>query len=704
MKPDFSLRMGRLTVAICFVLVPLCLPSVVSAEVLVTLADDSTLSAPGITFENGNLVLSDGKVLPREQVKKILYLKGTKGWRYEPAVPNPDEYKAYLEEGKRLAETYPGFEAYDVEDRNVFTWNPDGTTTWEARSIVYLAKEDAKKQATRAFGLEEERNRYAFLALRSISKDLKIRDVQPERIVTAPTDSSTYYFNHYLTISCQIPDPEVGGLIETHTVEEVYNPPDKNWWDTQNYFQGTRPTARSSLTVRVPEGKKVNYYQNRMPKDLAKPAVTTAKGFTEYKWATGEMRAIIMEPYSPPLGEVVPFVLVSPFFDREYLYDLENRLIGDHTEPDARVRAATEKIIEGATSDDEKAARIYHYLQKNIRYISIKGGIGSGYGGHPAWLTLENRFGDCIDKAILFTAMLATCGIEAEVAILQTRGGEQLMDKLPILSGNHAITRVTVGGRSFYLDSTGSMLRYPSLYSGDQGVVSDLPRSRKIETIPPVATWANQNRHDYRIVMDKDGGLKMDAVDTFTGHIEARIRGSLTGIKEKDRREQYMRKAANLSPGGELAGFRDEGVDDLSKPVASFYSFNLPDYVNRSGKLMFFKLPHAAGSFNTISLPERKIDLEIYETLAEEKNYDVELPPGYLVRLVPAPLELHTPWYDVKAAYEVKDRRLSFHYRYDQKLVRVSVSDYRAYREGLLKVEQFTNEKIFLDSGEGGAR
>jgi len=673
------------------------------AEVVVTLADDTTLSVPAITYAEDRVVLSDGRSFPRAEIRKILYAKGARGWRLEPTAPHPDEYRMYLEDGRRLAAKYPGFDSYDVEDRIIFTWNPDGTTSSESRRIRYLAKEDAKGLAGFVFRFEEERSRYVFLALRSISKELTVREVSPDRIVAAPTDSQGASFSHFLTISGQIPEPAVGGLIEVRVRHEVFNPLDGKWWDERNYFQGTAPSARSSLTVRVPEGQAVNAFQTRLPEAALRPTVTTADGITETTWALGEMPAVILEPSAPPLGRIVPFVVVSPFFEREYLYDLETRLIGDHAEPDARVRAAAAAVVAGASSDDEKIARIYHHLQKNVRYVSVKGSLGSGYGGHPAWLTLENRFGDCIDKAILFTAMLRACGIESEIAVLGTRGQERMLDVLPILTGNHAITRVTRGGRSFYLDSTGSMLRYPSIYSQDTGVPAFLPKSRRVEMIPAVTPAENWRRDDCTVALDRAGNIQLDCVRSASGEIEASVRAGLTGIKEKDRREDLLGAAARLAPRGELLGYRDEGVDDLSQPVVTRTSFRLPDYVDRSGKLLFFTLPSTEVAWGSISLPARTQDLEISVGYGRERNYTVSLPPGCSVHLAAQPLELHTPWYDLSLGYEVSGRELRFRYRFDQRAVTVTPQEYPAYREGLLQAERWLRQKIFLVSDAGGA-
>ena len=691
----------------CFLFLYLSIISFVGiadADVVMTLRDGTVMTVESVALHDGILLLPDGREIPKYDVQKIHYLKGSKGWRYQPTKPDIDEYREYLSEGRRLAEKYPGFDKYLVEDDSIFTWNPDGTSSKESRTIFYLNKEDAKRLSDGTFYVEEERYRYVFLAMRSISKDLQIRNIDPDQIVTAPVDTETRSFSRYLGVSGHIPDAEIGGLLELHVRVENYNPFDEKYWATMNSFQSDVPNSRSSVTVRVPEGMKINFYNHLLPEYMVGPVVKNVGGWTEYNWTVGEMPALIFESLTPPMRDIAPYLVVSPFFDWQYIIDMEKRLLGNNATPDERVKRLTARIVKRAKSDEEKVALIYHWLQKNIRYISIKGSIGSGWGGHPAWLTLQNQFGDCIDKAILMTAMLNACGIEAEVAALMSNGREQLMDKLPILHANHAITRVTLNGKSFYLDSTGSDLRYPSLYSTDQGCVAFLTKSGKVELIQPYDPSTNQWRLDYKIEMDEQGGLVVEQKETAIGPTEAGMRGRLTGKKDKDRREEYMRQAAKLSPSGTLVSFKDTGVEDLAKPVESYVKWKLPNYVRRSGDLRYFSLPYVGTSFGQISLSKRQHDLYVNSSYLQLKNYEIIIPKGYKISAIPEPLEVGCPYYMVKAGYEVNGGTLRFHYRYEQKHVVVPVADYPSYREGLLKVEQYCRQKIFLVPQKEGIR
>jgi Domain of Unknown Function with PDB structure (DUF3857)/Transglutaminase-like superfamily len=672
------------------------------ADVVITLLDGSEIVVESIEYQGERLICPDGKAFAREQVKKIVFLKGSRGWRYEPTEPNLKGYRAYLKEGKRLAERYPGFAVYGVEDENLWIKNPDGTSSYEIRVIYYIAKDEGKSYASGSRWFVEERKRLAFLALRSISGDLNVANVEPARIQKAKVDGRHRFFQRGSGVFYQIPQAQVGGLVEIHVREENFNPFDPKIWFPINWFQTRIPIARSSFIVRVPENMKINHVSRHMPDGTEKPLIEKKEGMTEYKWLTGEMPAMIPEPSSPKWDIVTPLVTVSPFFDWDYLFDWGRKTIGDKCEPDKNVRKMALKVVNGAKTDHEKTALIYHFVQKNVRYISIKGSVGSGWGGHPAWMTLQNRFGDCIDKAILLTAMLKTVGIEAEPVVINAGGGLQLMKYIPTMYANHAITRVTINGESFYLDSTGSVNRYPTF--GPGGEIAWLEFSKKLEVIPSTPSSMNHITTNFRITFRQDSGMRVKRKTTAVGRLESRLRRRLTGMKEKDRKEGYMKEAAKLSPGGELLGFSDKGVDDLANPVLCKVEWDFPNYIHQSGDLRFFKLPFNDVKFHEISLAQRKYDLDFRAGLSSTKNYEIILPAGYKVATVPDDLDLHDKYFSIIARYEVSGDKLKFTFHFQREACTVPLSDYPEYRKNALKAEKYFQQFIFITQEKGGKK
>ena len=55
----------------------------------------------------------------------------------------------------------------------------------------------------------------------------------------------------------------------------------------------------------------------------------------------------------------------------------------DRIVPDERIRAKTEELIRGRTSDKDKVEALYQYVARNFRYVSLSLGQGC-YQPHAA--------------------------------------------------------------------------------------------------------------------------------------------------------------------------------------------------------------------------------------------------------------------------------------------------------------------------------
>src|SRR6202162_6349874 len=86
---------------------------------------------------------------------------------------------------------------------------------------------------------------------------------------------------------------------------------------------------------------------------------------------------------------------------------------------DDSVRKKAQEISKGADSPAEKARRLYDFVARNVRYVSISLGIGR-YQPHSASDVLQNGYGDCKDKHTLFSAMLRAEGIKSYPVLINS--------------------------------------------------------------------------------------------------------------------------------------------------------------------------------------------------------------------------------------------------------------------------------------------
>ncbi|MEZ5779014.1 MAG: DUF3857 domain-containing protein [Paracoccaceae bacterium] len=115
------------------------------------------------------------------------------------------------------------------------------------------------------------------------------------------------------------------------------------------------------------------------------------------------------------------------------------------------------EAIRAAHKDDlSRATEVLRLVQDEIRYVGIEVGAG-GYFARPPTTVAMQGFGDCKDKALLLRVLLARLGIASYPALADLDEGYGLNALQPALFAfDHMILRIDIGGRSYWVDPTGS--------------------------------------------------------------------------------------------------------------------------------------------------------------------------------------------------------------------------------------------------------
>ena len=160
----------------------------------------------------------------------------------------------------------------------------------------------------------------------------------------------------------------------------------------------------------------------------------------------------------------VPSVQLTTFESWQQLGEWYANLEKDRRQPNDAIKAKSDELIQGKTSDTEKVKALYDFVSRDFRYVSLSFGLGR-YQPHAASEVLANGYGDCKDKNTLLAALLAAQGIESTSVLI---GSQHKLDPdIPSPSQfDHVITRVPVDGQEIWLDSTNGvgpfrMLMYP---------------------------------------------------------------------------------------------------------------------------------------------------------------------------------------------------------------------------------------------------
>ena len=102
-----------------------------------------------------------------------------------------------------------------------------------------------------------------------------------------------------------------------------------------------------------------------------------------------------------------PDVQLTTFTDWKQVAQWYAKLQGERMTVDDSVRKKADDLTKGADTPTEKARRLYDFVARNVRYVSISLGVGR-YQPHSAADVLENGYGDCKDKHTLLSAHAAS--------------------------------------------------------------------------------------------------------------------------------------------------------------------------------------------------------------------------------------------------------------------------------------------------------
>jgi hypothetical protein len=220
-------------------------------------------------------------------------------------------------------------------------------------------------------------------------------------------------------------------------------------------------TLDATVQVSVPKDTAFHFAPDEIA--AADPALKQTTYGTTYSWhfenLPAQEREILVSPGQRSR------LLISTFPDWAGFEEWYGRIskLADEVTPEITTKA--KELTKDAKDDREKVLALYNYVTR-LRYVAVPMGVNS-FRPHAAANVLQNEFGDCKDKANLFNTLLRTVGIEARLVLVPRFS--QAYEGIPGLAFNHAISRVTLGGETVWVDTTDDVCRFGMLPPGDPG-------------------------------------------------------------------------------------------------------------------------------------------------------------------------------------------------------------------------------------------
>jgi len=220
-------------------------------------------------------------------------------------------------------------------------------------------------------------------------------------------------------------------------------------------------TLDATVQVSMPKDSAFHFAADQIV--AADPVIKQTTYGTTYEWhfenLPAQEREILVSPGQRSR------LLISTFPDWAGFAEWYGRISKLADEATPEIVAKAKELTKEAKGDQEKVLALYNYVTR-LRYVAVPMGVNS-FRPHAAANVLQNEYGDCKDKANLFNTLLRSVGIEARLVLVPRFS--QAHEGIPGLAFNHAISRVTLGGETVWVDTTDDVCRFGMLPPGDPG-------------------------------------------------------------------------------------------------------------------------------------------------------------------------------------------------------------------------------------------
>lgn len=446
------------------------------------------------------------------------------------------------------------------------------------------------------------------------------------------------------------------------------------------------------------------------------PEESVFEGSRVVRYTAKQVARVEREPVMLPEEQWRPTVYVSTFRDWDafgtWYWNLIERQVRSTPGMAAKVAELTAGIQgEGPEAEIAKAKAIYHWVVTAIRYnANWEFGV-HGYKPYEAGAIFDRCIGDCKDKAILIVAMLRHAGITAWPVIINAetiRGREDVTLAMPN-HFNHAIAVIEFSdGSRRFVDGTATYVSWdeglPEMDAGARVLVVK-PGASGLADIPPADPEKNRDQWEFVMQVRADGSAGITAANAPSGNAASRWRQLLEA--EGQRISTMNRVMGGVMRGATVSTVEADGVSDLNRPV----KFGLTAEVARAGVQQGGKLTFAV-PFSVLSgaswtqtawgfSATRTTDMGLYEGLGERVSTVVMPPKGMVFAGLPSAVTVENPHIRFEQQVErvaegplAGGVRITRSWGITAKVV--AASDYPAFREALVKIDQANAQKVEL--------
>jgi hypothetical protein len=401
---------------------------------------------------------------------------------------------------------------------------------------------------------------------------------------------------------------------------------------------------QSSYTVICPSAYDIRFRAFNYP---GQPVTTTEKGMKKMQWKVDALTAFKVLPFSPSWKELTTMVFFAPtnFEIQGYKGNMstwqdfgkfQNSLNAGRDVLPAHVVQKVASLTSGLTDVREKITVLYHYLQKNTRYISIQLGLG-GWQPFEAADVAKNGYGDCKALTNYMYSLLKAAGIRANYTLVYAGDNtDVLVEDFPSNRFNHVILCVPLQKDSMWLECTSQTLPagYMSDFTANRKALMITENGGAVVRTPRYGLKENVQLRTIKGKLDALGTLQM-AVETKYGGLQQDNVSSLIHALSKEKVQEVLQRGLSLST-YDINDFKYVETKGIIPEVDEKLDVTVRSYATVSGKRIFIAPNILNRGGNRLDHNDkRSVDFVFEDEFHDEDRVEIEIPEGYTLEVAP---------------------------------------------------------------------
>jgi len=274
------------------------------------------------------------------------------------------------------------------------------------------------------------------------------------QLVQEETESANLQYNGTKRAFIILKDVRKDDRIEASYSVIGFNPVFGNRFDNSYYFTSSTALCNYFLTLIAPTSTKLNfkYFNNAQA-----PTQTTEGTSTTYHWNNPATEVWESESNVPDWYVAVPYLSVTEYGNWNEVVNWGLKTFNNYQytfSPELNAKI-TDWYKQAKGYNDDFATLALRFVQDQVRYLGLEIGENS-HRPHAPEEVFKNRFGDCKDKALLYSSILQKGGMKAYVALVNTSLRSKLLDATPAPGHfDHAIVAIErSAGTYIFVDPT----------------------------------------------------------------------------------------------------------------------------------------------------------------------------------------------------------------------------------------------------------